>query len=91
MFANSSLSIAAISAFGSVFAVQGGVFNTGMLEVHTLNCLCMLKFKMITYVSKINFNNLLSNIKGAGGGYLGVRSWKMSLSSWLIEGVMVVI
>ena len=31
-------------------------------------------------------------VKGAGGGgYLGVRLWKMSLNTLLIEGVMVVI
>ena len=30
-------------------------------------------------------------VKGEGGGSLGFRSWKMSLSIWLIEGVMVVI
>ena len=26
-----------------------------------------------------------------GQGYLGIRSWKMSLSTYLIEGLMVVI
>ena len=29
--------------------------------------------------------------QGGGGGYLGVRLWKMSLNTLLIEGVMVVI
>ena len=30
-------------------------------------------------------------LRGQGGGYLGVRSWKMSLNTLLIEGVMLVI
>ena len=33
---------------------------------------------------------LFSKLKGAGG-YLGVRLWKMSLNTLLVEGVMVVI
>ena len=38
----------------------------------------------------IDQNLKFSVIKGAGG-YLGIISWKMSLSTYLIEGVMVVI
>ena len=34
---------------------------------------------------------LIFVFKGVGGGYLGVRLWKMSLNTLLIEGVMVVI
>ena len=30
-------------------------------------------------------------LRGKGGGSLGFRSWKISLSIWLIEGVMVAI
>ena len=30
-------------------------------------------------------------LKGAGGGYLGFRLWKMSFNTLLIEGVVVVI
>ena len=47
-----------------------------------------LQFKTLFYF--FCFVNLLY-LRGKGGGSLGFRSWKMSLSIWLIEGVMVVI
>ena len=51
----------------------------------------------INMVTEVVFGGLFELIHAfdqqslRGQGYLGIRSWKLSLSTYLIEGVMVVI